>query len=63
MHGGLVSLPRLVELVAPNPARILGVDGGTLQPGSAANITVLAPEVPAEIRAADFKSKARKHPF
>ena len=63
LHGGVISLRRLVELFAPNPARILGVDGGTLKPGSAANITVLAPEVTAEIRADDFRSKARNTPF
>ena len=63
VHRDVVSLNRLVELLAPNPARILRVDGGTLAPGSAANITILAPDATVEIAAARFRSKARNTPF
>ncbi len=63
VHRDVVSLKRLVELLAPNPARILRVEGGTLAPGSAANITVLAPDATVEIAAARFRSKARNTPF
>ena len=63
VHRDVVSLKRLVELLALNPARILRVEGGTLAPGSAANITVLAPDATVEIAAARFRSKARNTPF
>ncbi len=63
VHRDVVSLKRLVELLAPNPARILRVEGGTLAPGSAANITVLAPDATVEIAATRFQSKARNTPF
>ncbi len=63
VHAGVLPLSRLVELFASNPARILGVEGGTLSPGSAANITVLAPDNPVEITTAAFRSKARNTPF
>lgn len=63
VHRDVVSLKRLIELLAPNPARILRVEGGTLAPGSAANITVLAPDATVEIAAARFRSKARNTPF
>ena len=63
VHAGVLPLSRLVELFASNPARILGVEGGTLSPGSAANITVLAPDNPVEITTASFRSKARNTPF
>ena len=63
LHCGLVSLGRLVELLAVNPARILGVPGGTLAPGAPADVTVLAPEVTTHVNAAAFHSLARNTPF
>ena len=63
VHRGALSMTRLVELYAPNPARILGVEGGTLAPGSAADVTILAPDAAVEIAAERFRSKARNTPF
>ena len=39
LHSGLVRLPRLVELLSSNPARILEIPGGTLAVGAPADIT------------------------
>src|SRR5216110_1642542 len=44
LHSGLIRLPRLVKLMSVNPARILGVTGGSLSEGAPADITILAPE-------------------
>ena len=63
VHAGHVSLSRLVELLAVNPARILGVPGGDLTAGAPADITVLAPELAVTIEAAAFRSMARNTPF
>ena len=63
VHRGVLSMSRLVELYAPNPARILGVEGGTLKPGAAADITILAPDIEVEVAADRFRSKARNTPF
>ncbi|MXW34084.1 MAG: amidohydrolase family protein, partial [Chloroflexi bacterium] len=63
VHRGVLSMSRLVELYAPNPARILGVEGGTLKPGAAADITILAPDTAVEVAADRFRSKARNTPF
>src|SRR2546423_10011140 len=41
VHRGVVTLPRLVELLALNPARILGVPGGSLAEGAPADMTIL----------------------
>jgi dihydroorotase len=60
---GVVRLPRLVELMSVNPARILKVPGGTLAPGSVADITVLAPAVTVQIDRAALKSKSKNTPF
>lgn len=63
VHRGVLSMTRLVELYAPNPARILGVEGGTLAPGAAADITILARDAAVEVAAERFRSKARNTPF
>ena len=63
VHRDVLGLSRLVELYAPNPARILGVGGGSLTPGSAADLTVLAPDTFVEVSADRFRSKARNTPF
>jgi dihydroorotase len=63
VHAGLIGLPRLVELLSVNPARILGVPGGTLAEGGPADITILAPQATVTIDAARFRSKSRNTPF
>jgi dihydroorotase len=59
----IVSLPRLVELLSSGPARVLGVPGGTLKPGSPADVTVFHPDEEVTIRAAAFRSRSRNTPF
>ena len=63
VHAGLIRLPRLVELLSLNPARILGVQGGTLAAGERADITILAPELTVKIQAAEMKSRSKNTPF
>ena len=63
VHRGVISLSRMVELLSVNPARIIRRPGGTLAPGSAADITVLAPEASVTIRAANLRSKSKNSPF
>ena len=63
VHAGQVPLSRLVELLAVNPARLLGVPGGELTAGAPADITVLAPELAVTVEATGFRSLARNTPF
>ena len=63
VHAGLIGLSRLVELLSANPARILGVPGGRLAAGDAADITILAPDLAVTVSAAAFRSKSRNTPF
>jgi dihydroorotase len=60
---GRITLSRLVELLSCGPARVLGVPGGSLAPGSVGDVTLLDLERPVEIRAAGFASKSRNTPF
>ena len=63
VHRGIITMARFVELLSLNPARILRREGGTLAPGAAADITVLAPDTRLTIRAASLRSKSKNTPF
>src|SRR6266566_2374156 len=52
VHKGVVSLPRLVELLSVNPAAILNIPGGSLAEGAVADLTILAPDLAVTIVAA-----------
>jgi len=63
VHAGIIRLPRLVELMSVNPARILRVPGGSLTPGAPADITILAPDVPVTVDTATMRSRSKNTPF
>jgi dihydroorotase len=63
VHAGVIGLPRLVEMLSVNPARILGVPGGTLGEGAPADLTILSPDTSVTIHASAFRSKSRNTPF
>jgi len=63
VHAGFIRLPRLVELLSVNPARILRVQGGTLSPGAPADITIVAPDLDVRIDAASLRSRSKNTPF
>ena len=54
---------RLVALMAINPAAILGIPGGTLSPGAAADITLIDPEREFVYSTDQVVSKSRNTPF
>jgi dihydroorotase len=57
-----LSLARFVELLSVNPARIIGVEGGTLRPGSPGDVTIFAGR-PWRVDAKRFYSKGKNTPF
>ncbi|HXD75238.1 MAG TPA: dihydroorotase [Vicinamibacterales bacterium] len=63
VHRGVLSLPRLVELLSVNPAKIINVAGGALAEGALADITILAPDLAVTVEAAKMKSKSKNTPF
>ena len=63
VHAGVIPLPRLIELLSVNPARILGVPGGSLSPGAPADITILAPDLKVRIDADRLRSRSKNTPF
>ena len=63
VHTGVIGLSRLVELMAVNPALVLGVVGGTIEVGAPADLTILAPDLAVTVKASAFRSKSKNTPF
>ncbi|HVR28626.1 MAG TPA: dihydroorotase [Thermoanaerobaculia bacterium] len=60
---GTIDLARLVDLLSCGPARVMALPGGTLVPGSPADVTVLDLEQEWTIDPLQFQSKSRNTPF
>jgi dihydroorotase len=63
VHAGHITLRRMIELLSVNPARVLKLPGGNLSEGAAADITVLAPDLPVRVQAAQLRSRSKNTPF
>jgi len=60
---GVISLSRLVELLACGPARVMNLPTGTLRVGAPADVTLLSLEERYTVEPAGFRSKGRSTPF
>jgi dihydroorotase len=63
IHAGRLGWPRLIEALSTLPARILGVNRGTLRPGAVADVALIDPELSWRVDAAAFCSKSVNSPF
>jgi dihydroorotase len=60
---GRIGWPRLVEAMSTLPARILGIDRGSLRPGASADITLIDPDRSWTVDVGTFHSKSVNSPF
>lgn len=60
---GKISPQRFVELLSSNPAKMLGLQGGTLKTGMPADIVIFDPDIQWQINPAKFRSKGKNTPF
>ncbi len=60
---GHLTWPQLIEKLTVNPARVLGIDRGTLNPGAKADVTIIDPKTEWTIEPNSFRSKSRNCPF
>jgi dihydroorotase len=60
---GIISLERMIQLMATNPAKILKLDRGTLAVGAWADVTVIDPEAKVVVKCEEFLSRSRNTPF
>jgi dihydroorotase len=63
VRDGVIALPRLMAMLSANPAAILGVRGGSLAEGEAADLMIFDPEVPWVIDGDKFAGQAGNTPF
>lgn len=59
----VIGLPRLFQLLSTNPARLLGLPGGTLAVGAEADLILVDPDTPWRIDADRMAAKAGNTPF
>jgi len=60
---GVLAWPGLIELMTARPAKIIGVDKGTLGVGKQADVTIVDPDAEYEIDVNKFRSKSRNCPY
>ena len=60
---GVVPLKRLVELLTCGPARIFGLQAGTLSVGAPGDVTVVDPDIEWTVDPSRFRSKGHNTPF
>ncbi len=58
-----IELPRLIEMLTANPARLLNLNAGTLSPGRAADITLIDPDLEWTVNAQAFETLSCNTPF
>jgi len=58
-----LELSQLIEKIAINPRKILGINQATLTEGNTANITLFNPDLEWEFTKGDIKSKSNNTPF
>ncbi|NLD12433.1 MAG: dihydroorotase, partial [Firmicutes bacterium] len=63
VHPGLLRITDMVRLFTVGPGRILGLDSGTLTPGSKADITIIDPDAKRRVDPSTFYSKGKNTPF
>jgi len=63
VQAGVLTPARLVELMSINPAKILGVAGGSLADGAIADITIVDPERKFTFSKESVVSKSKNSPF
>ncbi|UWQ22714.1 dihydroorotase [Jannaschia sp. W003] len=63
VHAGHLDLPSLWRALSTNPARRLGLEGGTLERGAPADLVLFDPDAPFVMDRFRLRSKAKNTPF
>ena len=63
VHNGEIAFANLLKAMSTRPAEWLGLPGGTLRPGSVADVIVIDLDVPWVLDRAQLKSKCKNTPF
>ncbi len=60
---GYLSWADAIQKMTANPARILGLPGGTLAPGAVADITIIDPDKKWTVKVEKFRSMSKNSPY
>jgi len=60
---GVLDWPGLIRLMTAGPARVIGVDKGTLGKGKQADVTIIDPQAEYAVDVNTFRSKSRNCPY
>lgn len=63
VHSGDIELKTLIRAMSTRPAELLGLPGGSLRPGSPADVIVIDVDTPWVLDPADLKSQCKNTPF
>lgn len=63
LEQGYITPMQMAAKMSTNPAKVIGIDKGTLQPGKIADITIIDPEAEYVIDKDTFVSKGKNTPF
>ncbi|VAX23792.1 Dihydroorotase, partial [hydrothermal vent metagenome] len=63
VHEKVLTATRLIETLTSAPAKILGIERGSLSQGSVADVTIIDPDTEWVIDPEKFRSKGKNSPF
>ncbi len=63
VHNGELDFKTLIRAMSTRPAELLGLPGGSLRPGAAADVIVIDADIPWVLDPADLKSQCKNTPF
>ena len=63
LEPGILDWPGLIQLMTEKPAKIIGVDKGTLGVGKQGDVTIIDPDAEYKIDVNKFRSKSRNCPY
>jgi dihydroorotase len=63
IEGGVLDWPAMLAKLTINPARLLGLDRGTLAPGAPGDVTIIDPKKAWTVDSKRFESHSRNTPF
>lgn len=62
-HAGQLDLPQLFRALSTNPAKRFGLQGGSIAPGSVADLVLFDPDAPFVLDRFTLRSKSKNTPF
>lgn len=63
VHSGEIDFGTLIRAMSTRPAELLGLPGGTLRAGAAADVIVIDPDMPWVLDPTELKSQSKNTPF